>query len=126
VLIGEYLMSDDLFERRQAERRYALNFLDYEVISDTDVVLGRGLARTLNVSESGLRLETSQFFEPGQKLRITLGLNNELIQVNGRVINSQPETDDLCSSGIMFLEFDEADRRTYQKHFDALKNAVEQ
>ncbi|MBW2689134.1 MAG: PilZ domain-containing protein [Deltaproteobacteria bacterium] len=119
-------MSDDLFERRQAERRYALNFLDYEVISDTDVVLGRGLARTLNVSESGLRLETSQFFEPGQKLRITLGLNNELIQVNGRVINSQPETDDLCSSGIMFLEFDEADRRTYQKHFDALKNAVEQ
>jgi len=126
VLIGEYLMSDDLFERRQAERRYALNFLDYEVISDTDVVLGRGLARTLNVSESGLRLETSQFFEPGQKLRITLGLNNELVQVNGRVINSQPETDDLCSSGIMFLEFDEADRRTYQKHFDALKNAVEQ
>ncbi|RLB65829.1 MAG: hypothetical protein DRH08_07460 [Deltaproteobacteria bacterium] len=126
MLIGEYLMSDDLFERRQAERRYALNFLDYEVISDTDVVLGRGLARTLNVSESGLRLETSQFFEPGQKLRITLGLNNELIQVNGRVINSQPETDDLCSSGIMFLEFDEADRRTYQKHFDALKNAVEQ
>ena len=119
-------MSDDLFERRQAERRYALNFLDYEVISDTDVVLDRGLARTLNVSESGLRLETSQFFEPGQKLRITLGLNNELVQVNGRVINSQPETDDLCSSGIMFLEFDEADRRTYQKHFDALKNAVEQ
>ena len=119
-------MSDNLFERRQAERRYALNFLDYEVISDTDVVLGRGLARTLNVSESGLRLETSQFFEPGQQLRITLGLNNELVQINGRVINSQPETDDLCSSGVMFLEFDETDRRTYRKHFDALKNAIDQ
>ena len=119
-------MSDDLFERRQAERRYALNFLDYEIISDTGAVLGRGLARTLNVSESGLRLETSQFFEPEQRLRITLGLDNDLIQINGRVINSQPETDDLCTSGIMFLEFDEADRRTYQKHFDALKSAVEQ
>ena len=118
-------MSDDLFERRQTERRYALNFLDYEVLSEAGEVLGRGLARTLNVSETGLRLETGQFFDPNQKLRITLGLDNDLIQVNGRVVNSQPETDDLCSSGVMFIEFAEADRRTYQKHFEALKKALE-
>lgn len=119
-------MSDDLFERRQAERRYALNFLDYEVISEANEVLGRGLARTLNVSETGLRLETGQFFEPGQRLRITLGLDNDLIQVNGRVVNSQPETDDLCTSGVMFVEFEEEDRRTYQAHFEALKKALDQ
>lgn len=118
-------MTNDLFERRQAERRYALNFLDYEVLSANGEILGRGLARTLNVSESGLRLETGEFFEPGQQLRITLGLNNDLIQVNGRVVNSQPETDDLCTSGVLFVEFDEADRRTYEKHFDALKIALE-
>lgn len=119
-------MSDDLFERRQAERRYALNFLDYEVLSETSEVLGRGLARTLNVSETGLRLETGQFFEPGQQLRITIGLDNDLIQVNGRVVNSQPETDDLCSSGVMFIEFNGADHRTYLKHFEALKRALNQ
>ena len=119
-------MSDDLFERRQKERRYALNFLDYEVISEAGEVLGRGLARTLNVSETGLRLETGQFFDPEQQLRITLGLGNDLVQVNGRVVNSQPETDDLCSSGVLFIEFDEADRRTYQKHFAALKKALGQ
>ncbi len=119
-------MSDDLFERRETERRYALNFLDYEIISTDGEILGRGLARTLNVSETGLRIETGQFFEPGQQLRITLGLDNDLIQVNGRVVNSQPETDELCSSGIMFIEFEEADRRTYQKHFDALKKALGQ
>ncbi len=119
-------MNDDLFERREAERRYALNFLDYEVLSATGEVLGRSLARTLNVSETGLRLETGQFFEPGQQLRITLGLDNDLIQVNGQVVNSQPETDDLCTSGVMFIEFDEAERRTYQKHFEALKDALEQ
>ena len=119
-------MSDDLFERRQTERRYALNFLDYEVISDAGAVLGRGLARTLNVSETGLRLETSQFFEPGQRLRLTLGLDNDLVQVYGRVINSQPENEDLCTSGVMFLEFDKADRRTYQKHFETLKSSLEE
>jgi hypothetical protein len=126
VNYGEEEMSYDLFERRQAERRYALKFLDYEILSASGEVTGRGLARTLNVSETGLRLETSQFFEPEQQLRITLGLNNDLVQINGRVINSQPETDDLCTSGIMFLEFDETVRHTYQKHFDALKSALEE
>jgi len=119
-------MSDDLFERRQAERRYALKFLDYEILSSKGEVTGRGLARTLNVSESGLRLETGQFFEPEQTLRITLGFDNDLVQINGCVINSQPESDDLCSSGVMFLEIDEADRRTYQQHFTALKSALEE
>ena len=118
-------MSDDLFERRRAERRYALNFLDYEILSDSGEVLGRGLARTLNVSETGLRLETGQFFEPGQLLRITLGLGNDLVQVRAGSINSRPETDDLCSSGVMFLEFDPADRSIYQKHFAALKSGLE-
>ncbi len=119
-------MSDDLFERRQAERRYALRFLDYEVITATGEVASRGLARTLNVSETGLRLETGEFFEPEQRLRITLGLDNDLIQIDGRVINSQPETDELCSSGVMFLEFKETDCITYKKHFEALKNALDQ
>jgi hypothetical protein len=121
---GEHEMSDDLFERRRAERRFSLNFLDYEILSHSGEVIGRGLARTLNVSKSGLRLETGQFFDPGQRMRITLGLHNELVQLTGRVVNSKPETDDLCSSGIIFLEFEPVDWRTYQKHFAALKEAL--
>ena len=116
-------MSDDLFERRKQERQYALNFLDYEILSDSGVV-GRGLARTLNVSEGGLRLETGEFFEPGQKLRITLGLDNELVQVTGRVTNSQPENDELCSSGLLFIEFEDQDQATYRKHYHALMSTL--
>ena len=117
-------MSDELFERRKTERRYALNFLDYEILGDAGEVVGRGLARTLNVSEDGLRLETGLFFEPGQRLRITLGLDNDLVQVTGRVVNSQPENDELCSSGILFIELEDLDRQTYQKHFENLNAAL--
>jgi hypothetical protein len=118
-------MTDDLFERRQAERRYALKFLDYEVVTECGEVLGRGLARTLNVSETGLRLETGAFFDPGQRLRITLGLDNDLVQIEGKIVNSQPTTDDLCASGVLFLEIADVDRTTYQRHFDELKKALE-
>ena len=117
-------MSDGLFERRKETRRYALNFLDYEILCDSGEVSGRGLARTLNVSADGLRLETGQFFEPGQKLRITLGLQNDLVQVAGRVTNSQPENDELCSSGVLFIAFEGQDRDTYRKHYEALKSAL--
>lgn len=119
-------MVEELFERRQAERRYALNFLDYEILSDDGKVTGRGLARTLNVSDSGLRLETGQFFDPGQQLRITIGMENDLVQLTGKVVNSLPEDDNLCSSGILFIEFDETEKQIYQKHFAAINEDLTQ
>jgi hypothetical protein len=121
---GDHWMSEELFERRKEKRSYALNFLDYEILSNCDAVSGRGLARTLNVSRDGLRLETGQFFEPGQKLRIALGLRNDLVQVTGRVTNSQPENDELCSSGVLFVEFAGKDRDTYLRHYEDLKTVL--
>ena len=119
-------MNDDLFERRRAERRYALKFLDYEILSANDEVIGRGLARTLNVSDTGLLIETGQFIEPGQNLRITLGMANDLVQMRGQVMHSGPVDDDLCSAGVMFLVFDQEEQALYQKHLAALKQAIEQ
>ena len=116
-------MLDDPFERRRAERRYAMNFLDYEIVSPAGETIGRGLARTLNVSATGLLLETGQFFEPGQLLRITLGLENDLVQLTGRVAHSRPLDDDLCTTGVQFVEFDPAEQKTYQRYFEALRMA---
>jgi len=114
-------MLDDPFERRRAERRYAMNFLDYEILSPEGEIIGRGLARTLNMSVSGLLLETGQFFEAGQFLRITLGLENELVQVTGRVAYSRPIDDSLCTTGVQFVEFAEAERRIFQHYFALLR-----
>lgn len=117
-------MSEDLFERRQDERRYALNFLDFEILDADGKVAGRGLARTLDVSENGLRLETGQFFEPGQKLRITLGLHNELVRLVGEVVNSQPESDELCRSGVAFVTFSPGEQKTFQTYITSLRDTL--
>ncbi len=113
-------MSDNPFEQRRAERRYAMNFLDFEVIAADGETVGRGLARTLNVSATGLLLETGQFFEAGQLLRVTLGLRNKLVQLTGRVAHSHPVNDDLCNTGIQFVEFAPADRQVFQAYVEAL------
>lgn len=114
-------MLDDPFERRRAERRYAMNFLDYEILSAEGETIGRGLARTLNLSTSGLLLETGQFFEPGQPLRITLGLANDLVQLTGRVAHSRPLDDNLCNTGVHFVEFTEAEHAVFQGYLDKLR-----
>jgi hypothetical protein len=118
-------MHDDIFERRQAERRAALNLLDYEIVSLEGTVTGRGLARTVNLSETGLRLETGQFLEPGQTLRITLGLGNSLVQLTGRVVNSLPLDDDLCATGIQYVVFDPAEQRILAHYFAESSRATE-
>ena len=110
-------MHDDPFERRQTERHSTLNLLDYEIISPEGESIGRGMARTLNLSETGLRLETGQFLEPGQILRITLGLGNSLVKLTGRVVHSQPSDDELCTTGIQYVEFDQAEQIVLHQHF---------
>lgn len=117
-------MSDNLFEQRRAERHDSMNILDYEIISPFGETTGRGLARTLNVSETGLLLETGQFFEVGQLLRITLELKEKLVQVTGQVSHSRPIDDSLCDTGVHFIEFAENERRIYHTYMDVLKQAL--
>ncbi|MDT8440666.1 MAG: PilZ domain-containing protein [Desulfuromonadales bacterium] len=117
-------MQDNSFERRRDDRRYALKFLDYEVLDRDGRVCGRGLARTLNVSENGLRLEAGEFFDPGTRLRITLGLESDLVQAIGQVMHAEPVDDDLSSAGVMFLEFAEKERSLYSRHFEEMKKAL--
>jgi len=118
-------MNDDLFERRQAQRHTTLNLLEYDILSPEGTVEGMGMARTVNISGTGLLLETGQFFDSGQKLRITLGLNNTLVKLVGQVVHSEPVDDELCNTGVMFVEFSEEDRQVYQAYFENLHAAAD-
>jgi len=118
-------MSDDLFERRRAERRCTKSFLDYEAVSPQGTTLARGLARTLNVSDTGLLLETGRFFEAGQLLLLTVALSNQLVQLTGRVVHSQPIDDDLCCSGIQFVAFTGDSAHSFQRYCASLGSLLE-
>lgn len=117
-------MADSFVEQRAAARSNDKNFLDFEILSPEGAVVGRGLARTLNVSATGLLLETSQPFAAGQTLRITLGLRDELVQVTGRIAHSEENAAALYSSGVCFLAFPADDLATYRQHLEALQHLI--
>lgn len=113
----------------KSERRYvrmeSLNLLDYVLVDEKGEIVSRAMGRTLNISEKGILLETHIKFEPGQTLRITIGLEEDLIDFTGLVKHAEERDDKTFSAGIEFLEFDGEGKRvlgTYLKAFEAFKS----
>jgi c-di-GMP-binding flagellar brake protein YcgR len=73
-------------ERRRFIRPEALNLLDYLVVDDQGRQGEYSMGRTLNVSEGGILMETHIPLPIGQQVMITLGLEDTLVDVMGRII----------------------------------------
>ena len=73
-------------EKRKFIRWDSIHLLDYLVI-ETDGSEGRySMGRTLDVSLNGLKLETSYELPEEAELEITVGLEEDLIDLIGRVV----------------------------------------
>lgn len=111
-------------EKRQSERFNSTNLLHYKVVDARDGQLGDGMARTLNVSEGGLLLETNTSFEPGQELSVSIGLEEEEVDVVGEVRHCKNSGDGLFTTGVKFENLDKDAARVlavYLKLFEAGK-----
>ena len=91
------------FENRESERKGTLNLLDYVVLDKSGGAVARSMARSLNVSENGILLETHLALEVGQELLITIGLEDELVEIKGRVVRTEQSGAESFAYGIEFL-----------------------
>lgn len=74
-------------EKRKFIRHDAIHLLDYLVLDQGREDSGvYSMGRTLDVSRSGLKLETAQPFQQGEKIKVTLGLADQLVDLCGTVI----------------------------------------
>jgi len=117
-------MNRDDFERRRAERRHALNFLEFAVLDEAGGVLFREMGRTLNVSATGIKLETPALLEAGQNIRVSVGLKNEMLELLGRVAHGEVIGESLFSAGIAFTQLDEAGERILEGYLAAFRDTA--
>jgi hypothetical protein len=115
-------MSRDEFERRRAERRYSLNFLEFAVVGEGGEVLFREMGRTLNVSPTGIKLETPVLIEAGQLVQVALGLKDDMIDLAGKVAHSGVAGPEMFSAGIQFTQLNEEGRRVLNHYLEAFRN----
>jgi hypothetical protein len=112
-------------KRRKFERGRSLNLVDYVIIGEDGSHLSRSMGRTRNVSEGGLLLETPRPLDEGQTVLITLGLKEDMAQLEGRIIHREPPAcfpdETRYCAGVKFTGMSKRDREVLKKYIQALK-----
>jgi hypothetical protein len=79
------------------------------------------MGRTLNVSQGGILLETHVEIDSKYTVSLTIGLEEDLVDINGEIIRSTQGKDDNYESGIRFHEMDEAAFQILMKYIKAFE-----
>lgn len=112
-------------EKRKFIRQDSLHLLDFIVIDRQGRQGTYSMGRTIDVSESGIKLETTQPLEEKDTLMLTLGLEDNLIDIMGIVTHCNPR-DGRYLSGIKFRKMSLADRTIFKKYSDAFRKRKKQ
>jgi len=84
----------------------ALN-LSHVAVDDREDAVKQAIGRTLNVSETGILLETHFPIESDQNVELTLGFEENLVNLRGRVIHLLNGETGKFEMGIQFTDIDE-------------------
>lgn len=108
-------------DKRKNDRIASLN-LSYVSVDDAGRTIQEGMGRTLNVSESGILLETAFEAEPGQSVSLTIAVGDDLIDLKGEIIRCRKTAENEYQTGVRFLELDRDARdivRIIRRQLDA-------
>ncbi len=108
-------------ELRKYERYESRNLVDYAILDEGGKEQSRALARTLDLSIDGLRLETREPLQGDTRLRFTLGLKNHLIQAEGVTVYCRSEERYRHISGLSFQKVEKSDRRKLESYLEQLQ-----
>ncbi len=91
-------------EKRLHFRIDSLSLLSYVGRDENGVVVEQGMGRTLNVNEGGILLETNAPIDPQYVVVLTIGLEDDLIEVNGKVVHQSVDENGKFKTGIRFMK----------------------
>ena len=107
-------------EHRKFIRYDALHLLDYLVLGEDGEAGIYSMGRTIDVSIDGIKLETIYPLETGTHLLITVGLEEDLINLEGRTTYSTP-SEGRFLSGVNFLKITKNGRRVLAIYIEAFR-----
>lgn len=107
--------------RRLHPRIEALNLIAYDCMDEDGQVVIRGMGRTLNISEGGILLETHIQIEQQCDALLSISLENDLIDIKGKIVYSKPGKADKFESGIKFFEIGETELAAIKLYIKAFK-----
>jgi c-di-GMP-binding flagellar brake protein YcgR len=98
-------------ERRNHPRVESVNHVSYACIDQSDTEFWSGFGRTIDVSENGIMLETEEPVESSCVLLMGVSLQDELIEVKGKIVHTRVDPEGKHRTGIQFVTVRESDRK---------------
>jgi hypothetical protein len=89
--------------KRKHQRIQSLN-LSYFCLDENNNIIKQGMGRTLNLSESGILLETHFPIEPKYLVLLSIALEEDLLELKGKPIHSRSIGTNKFEVGIEFIE----------------------
>lgn len=106
-------------EKRKHRRVSSLN-LSYICLDEEGRAVKQGMCRTLNVSESGLLLETHFPIAAEHMVILSLGLEDDLVELKGRPVHVHLKKQGVYEVGIEFVDPDEKAVKTVKQFIRSL------
>lgn len=96
-----------IVEKRRHSRSDSLNLINYIHYDENGEEGTQGMGRTLNVSQSGILLETKNPVDIDHIVSMTIGLYDNVADIQGRVLYSRENAEGKFESGIEFFEMNQ-------------------
>ena len=106
-------------EKRKHSRIDSLHLLNYVFSDESGGGSTQGMGRTLNVSESGILLETHTPIDINSVISLTIGFEEDVVDIKGRVVYIKKNEKMMSESGIEFFDVDSEAQRILRKYITA-------
>ncbi len=100
-----------LKEKRRAPRVATSNFVGFVCLDEDGEGISEGYGWTVNLSQSGIRIETFRRIETRRVMLLAINIEDELLEVKGEVVYAQAPEHHRYQFGIRFLEEEREQRR---------------
>ena len=108
-------------DKRKHARYDTLNLFHIRVM-DGETVVHQGMGRTLNVSESGILLETSFALDVDAGVKLSVGFDERILEINGQAVHCKPGAEDTWETGVSFSTLDDPTRSGLMDYIEAFQS----
>lgn len=112
-------MTDEPIDNERHHPRVRnLNLVQISRFDEAGVHADLATGRTLDISTGGIRLELHYSLPLRSVVELTLALDEELIEVRGKVVYLKEIDDERCAMGIQFTDMTAKDRQRLGRHLE--------
>jgi len=101
------VLPPDSVNRRKHKRINTENLISHVIVDEHGNKISQGLSNTVDISKSGILLETSYPIESGLVLLTTVDLDDNLVDIKGELVYCKKTAIGMYHSGIKFVDTNE-------------------